>query len=355
VIYLSRSERKWDHIRYALELTTSEKPSSAFNEIKFIHQSLPEMSVSDVQLDCSIGELKLSSPIFINAMTGGGGEKTYRINKEMAIAAKETGLAMAVGSQMAALKDRSQIYTFEIVRKENPSGVVIANLGSEATTDQAKAAIEMIEANALQIHLNVIQELTMPEGDRDFTGTLNRIETIVKEVGVPVIVKETGFGMSKETVQLLASVGVSIIDVGGFGGTNFAEIENKRREKTLSFFNDWGIPTPISIIEAATCSENVTIIGSGGFRDAKDIVKGLAIGANLIGIAGYFLRILLEEGAESLKAEIDNLHQEIIMIMTALGAKKITDLHKVPLIMLGETYHWLVQRGIDTKFFSRRK
>jgi isopentenyl-diphosphate delta-isomerase len=349
---VSRSERKWDHIRYALE--NGEKHSSAFDEIKFIHQSLPETRVCDVQLDCSIGELYLSSPIFINAMTGGGGEKTYRINKEMAIAAKETGMAMAVGSQMAALKDKSQSYTFEVVRKENPTGVVIANLGSEATTEQAKAAVEMIEANALQIHLNVIQELTMPEGDRDFTGTLNRIESIVKSLEIPVIVKETGFGMSKETVKLLSSVGVSIVDVGGFGGTNFAEIENKRREKKLSFFTEWGIPTPISIIEAATVSQDLTIIGSGGFKNAGDMVKGLAIGADMIGIAGYFLRILFEEGLDALKMEIDNLHKEITMIMTALGTKCIADLRKAPLILTGETYHWLTQRGIDTTVFSRR-
>lgn len=352
VIKVSRSERKWDHIRFALE--NEQKHSSAFDDIKFIHQSLPEISVSDVQVNCSIGELYLSSPIFINAMTGGGGEKTYRVNKLLARAAKETGLAMAVGSQMAALKDKSQAYTFEVVRKENPKGVIIANLGSEATPDQVKMAIDMIEANILQIHLNVIQELTMPEGDRDFNGTLKRIEAIVKETEIPVIVKETGFGMSKETINLLSSVGVSIVDIGGYGGTNFAEIENKRREKKLSFFTDWGIPTPISIIEAATDAKNVTIIGSGGFNNANDMVKGFAIGADMIGIAGYFLRILFKEGLEALLAEIDNLHHEILMIMTALGSKCIGDLKKAPLIISGETYHWLNQRGIDTTIFSKR-
>ena len=172
-----------------------------FDDIKFIHQGLPDIGVFDVGLDHEIGGLYLSSPIFINAMTGGGGEKTYRINKELAIVAKNTGLTMAVGSQMAAIKDKTQKYTYEIVRKENPAGVIIANLGSEASSEDAKAAIEMIEANALQIHLNVIQELTMPEGDRNFSGALKRIESIVKEIAVPVIVKEVGFGMAKETVQ----------------------------------------------------------------------------------------------------------------------------------------------------------
>lgn len=350
---MSRSERKSDHIRYALE--DRQEVSSAFEGIKFIHQSLPNINLEDVRLDHSIGGLYLSSPIFINAMTGGGGDKTLQINQQLARIARETGLAMAVGSQMAAIKDPSEKYTFEIVRKENPSGIVIANLGSEATVDECKAAISMIEANALQIHLNVIQELTMPEGDRNFTGALKRIETIVKDAGVPVIVKETGFGISKETAALLVSAGVAVIDVGGFGGTNFARIENKRRKRALSFFADWGIPTPISIIETASvdCGD-ISIIGSGGFSDALGIAKGLAIGADAIGVAGYFLKILVEDGIDTLKDEILNLHKELSIIMAALGAKRIADLKKAPLMISGDTYHWLTQRGIDATHFSRR-
>ncbi|WP_066060939.1 type 2 isopentenyl-diphosphate Delta-isomerase [Neobacillus soli] len=349
---MSRSERKWDHIRYALEKEPVQ--SSAFDDIKFIHQSIPNISVLDVRLDHKIGGLYLSSPIFINAMTGGGGEKTYLINKELARVAKNTGLAMAVGSQMSALKDKTERYTYEIVRKENPSGVIIANLGSEATSEDAKAAIKMIDANALQIHLNVIQELTMPEGDRDFSGTLKRIETIVNGVDVPIIVKEVGFGMCREMVESLISVGVAAVDVGGSGGTNFAKIENRRRENTFSFFNDWGIPAPISILEAASISDKVFVIGSGGFLTGHDIAKGLAIGANAIGMAGYFLRILIEKGIEALQKDIETLHLELTMIMTALGAKTISELRRAPLIISGDTYHWLNQRGIDSKKYSQR-
>ena len=350
---MSRSERKWDHIRYALE--TGQNRSTAFDDIQFIHQSLPNINVSDVTFYQRIGELSLSSPIFINAMTGGGGEKTYTLNKQLAQVARVSGLAMAVGSQMSALKDKSERYTYEIVRKENPSGVLIANLGSEATPEQAKMAIEMIEANALQVHLNVIQELTMPEGDREFYGSLKRIEDIVKEVNVPVIVKEVGFGMSKETVESLLSVGVSIVDVGGYGGTNFAEIENKRSEKSQAFFNQWGIPTAVSISEASQFSNSVTIIGSGGITSSNDIAKGLALGANAIGFAGFFLKILVEEGMDSLNEEISSLHQELKIIMTALGAKSIQDLQRAPLIISGQMHHWLTQRGIDTKTYSQRR
>ncbi|MBM7651456.1 type 2 isopentenyl-diphosphate Delta-isomerase [Neobacillus cucumis] len=350
---MSRSERKWDHIRFALE--NRQNRSTVFDDIKFIHQSLPNINVSDVRLNDVIGELSLSSPIFINAMTGGGGEKTYQINKQLAIAAKHTGLAMAVGSQMSAIKDKQERYTYEIVRKENPNGIVIANLGSEATIEHASLAIDMIGADALQIHLNVIQELTMPEGDRDFTGALKRIEQIVGRVNVPVIVKEVGFGMSKETVELLYSAGASIVDVGGSGGTNFAEIENKRREKSFPFFNNWGISAPISILEAASIAPEIPIIGSGGFTSSLDIAKGIAIGASAIGMAGFFLQILIEEGLEALVEGIETLHRELTMIMTALGAKSISDLKKAPLIISGEIHHWLNQRGIDTKLYSQRK
>lgn len=349
---MSRSERKWDHIRYALE--TGQKRSTAFDDVQFIHQSLPNMNVSDVTFHQKIGELSLSSPIFINAMTGGGGEKTYTLNKQLAMVAKEAGLAMAVGSQMSALKDKSERYTYEVVRRENPSGVLIANLGSEATPDQAKSAIDMIEANALQIHLNVIQELTMPEGDREFSGALQRIENIVKEVNVPVIVKEVGFGMCKETVESLASVGVSIVDVGGFGGTNFAEIENKRSEKPQAYFNQWGIPTPISISEASHAYRPISIIGSGGFTSSYEIAKGIALGASAIGFSGYFLRSLIEDGIDSLKEEISSLHYELKIIMTALGANSIPQLQNAPLMISGQMHHWLTQRGIDTKTYSRR-
>ncbi|WML45127.1 type 2 isopentenyl-diphosphate Delta-isomerase [Neobacillus sp. PS3-40] len=349
---MSRSERKWDHIRYALE--SEQKRYSAFEDIQFIHQSVPEINVEDIRLDHKIGELRLSSPIFINAMTGGGDEKTYRINKEFAMVAKMTGLAMAVGSQMSAIKDESQRYTYEVVRKENPNGIIIANLGSEATPEHAKRAIEMIEANALQLHLNVVQELTMPEGDRDFTGVLRRIEAIMKEVDVPVIVKEVGFGMARETITELSEIGVSFVDVGGTGGTNFAEIENKRRERSLSFFNNWGIPTPTSILEAVDVANHPSVIGSGGVRSSLDIAKCIALGADAVGIAGLFLKVLLDSGMEALQAEIALLHHELSFIMAAMGAKTISDLKNAPLMISGSTYHWLNQRGINTAKYSQR-
>jgi isopentenyl-diphosphate delta-isomerase len=256
---------------------------------------------------------------------------------------------------MAALRDTSQRYTYEIVRKENPNGIIIANLGSEATPEYAKRAVEMIEANALQIHLNVVQELTMPEGDREFSGVLQRIEAIMKEINVPVIIKEVGFGMSIETIHTLKSMGVTIVDVGGAGGTNFAEIENKRRESSLSFFNHWGIPTAISLLEAVNVTDHPSIIASGGIRSSLDIAKSLSLGAEAVGIAGLFLGILVKKGIESLQSEIEMLHNELTFIMAALGVRTILDLKEAPLLISGKSYHWLNQRGIDTAKYSQRQ
>lgn len=350
---MTRSERKWDHIRLAV--STAKERQNSFADIAFVHRSLPDTSLDQINISTKIGELLLSSPIFINAMTGGGGARTFEINQHLALVANEMDLAMAVGSQMAAIKDKQEEESFRIVRKLNPKGIIFGNIGWEATADQAKQAVDIIEANALQIHVNAIQELTMPEGDRDFRGALLRIESIVKDLDVPVIVKEVGFGMSRETVKTLASIGVAAVDVGGFGGTNFAEIENERRnQQPLEFFNDWGIPTCASIAEAKNYYEQFSIIGSGGIRTSLDAAKAIALGASAIGVAGRFLKILLEQGVEPLMAEVTQIHQELAIIMTALGARTIAELQSVPIVIAGNTHHWLTERGIDTKQYSQR-
>jgi len=350
---VSRSERKSDHIRIALE--TGQLRKTGLDDIRFVHQSIPESSLNSINLKTEIGGLVLSSPFFINAMTGGGGEKTLEINRSLAQVAKETDIGLAVGSQMSALRDYEERRTFEVVREEYPTGIIFANLGSEATVDQAKAAVDMVQANALQIHLNVVQELAMPEGDRDFHGMLLRIERIINELKVPIIVKETGFGMGQETIEKLFSIGVTAVDVGGFGGTNFAAIENQRRLNKLSFFEDWGIPTAVSIAEARHMSPTYPIIASGGIQTSLEVAKGIALGANAVALAGYILRVLTEQGPEKLIEEINNIKQELTIIMTALGAKTVKELHHTPLVISGATWHWLNQRGIDTKQYSIRK
>jgi isopentenyl-diphosphate delta-isomerase len=349
---LNRAIRKADHIHYALSFGQSR--TTGLDDIALVHQSLPNLSVDSISLDTKVGELDMSSPFFINAMTGGGGNKTFEINKNLAIVCHNLKIPMAVGSQMAALKDPQEAKTYEVVRKENPDGVLFANLGSECSIQQARSAVDMIGANALQIHLNVVQELSMPEGDRNFQGALDRIGNLAEKLPVPVIVKETGFGMSKETIQLLSETIISAVDIGGFGGTNFAQIENARRERTLDYFLEWGIPTAASIVEAVHSSEDLPIISSGGVQNSLDVLKCLALGSSAVGMAGMALRFLHEGGVDLLFSEMERIKIDLTFMMCALGTKTINELNSTPLVISGSTYHWLNQRGFSPEKFARR-
>lgn len=349
---MDRSKRKMEHINNAL--TTGQLRNNGLSDVLFVHQSLPNMSVDLIDLSTEIGELSLSSPFLINGMTGGGGEDTYIINQQFAIAAAHFNLPIAVGSQMAALKDPTQAFTYKVVREHHPKGIVLANLGAEANIDQAKRAIDMLHADGIQIHLNAVQELVMPEGDRDFSKWLMNIEQMVGTLNVPVIIKEVGFGISYETARLLKSIGVQVIDVGGYGGTNFSKIENLRRKSQIEGYNAWGIPTAASIAEVSSKTPTLDIIATGGIQDAFDVAKSIALGANVAGFAGSFLRKLKEEGIDALVIHIEQLLYDLKYIMTSLGVQRISELQKTPIVISGDTHHWLNERGIDTKYFSQR-
>ncbi|WP_315898435.1 type 2 isopentenyl-diphosphate Delta-isomerase [Planococcus sp. CPCC 101016] len=338
-----------DHIQFAL--STGQSKQNMFDDIRFVHQALPDSAVSEICIKPKTGDLNLKSPVFINAMTGGGGRDTEQLNGLLARVARETGAAMAVGSQMAALKDRSERQSYAVVRKENPEGILFANLGSEATVQQAHEAVEMIEANALQIHLNVVQELTMPEGDRDFRGAFERIQAISAFVDVPVIIKETGFGMSRETAEKLKDTAISAIDVSGFGGTNFALIENERRRRKLAYFEDWGIPTAAAIVEVKSVFGK-TVLASGGLQDAQDMIKAFLLGADAVGLAGSFLKTAMQEGETQLISEIHALYEDLTMMMTALGAEDLPALKKCPAVITGELAQYLSARGFNPASYA---
>ncbi|OAS14079.1 type 2 isopentenyl-diphosphate Delta-isomerase [Paenibacillus oryzisoli] len=346
-----RISRKMEHVHYALELGQTRQQGLA--DIKLVHNCLPETSTDHIALTTTIGDLTMSSPILINAMTGGAHE-TENINRELAILARDKGLPMAVGSQMSAIKNSEVASSYEVVRRENPNGIIFANLGSEATTEQALRAVDMIEANALQIHLNVMQELIMPEGDRSFIGMLKRIENIVRHTPVPVIVKEVGFGISRDNAKQLRDIGVQVLDVGGSGGTNFAAIENARRPAALDWLNDWGTPTSMTLIETLSVYPWGSVIASGGITNALEAAKALTLGASAVGMAGAFLKVLRVEGVDALHAYAEELHQGLILIMTALGANSIHDLTRCPVVIVGDTAEWCRARGIDLTSYTER-
>ncbi|MBO8170676.1 MAG: type 2 isopentenyl-diphosphate Delta-isomerase [Bacillaceae bacterium] len=349
---MSRISRKKEHVDYALK--TGQSGQTGLDDIQFVHQCVPESSLSACDLTTSVGGLSLSSPFFINAMTGGTND-TMGINDQLSVAARESGLAMAVGSQMSAIQHPEYRRTYSVVRKNNPDGIIIANLGAEASLQDAWTAIDMVGADALQIHLNVMQELIMPEGDRDFRGALERIADIAENVDIPVIVKEVGFGISRESFLKILETGVAAVDVGGSGGTNFALIENLRRsEEPLDMFRDWGLNTAQSLLEVHSVNSEVSVIASGGIRNGLDAARAIALGADAAGMAGFFLKTVTESGVDGVLDAIRQLHRQFKIVMTALGVENLTQLQKVPLVISGATYHWARLRGIDCRIYATR-
>lgn len=345
-----RTSRKLDHLKLALE--SNQNVNNSFQNVHFVHQALPNVALDKISLATMLGGLNISSPIIINAMTGGAVETT-EINEKLAIIARETGLALAVGSQMSAIKNKELINTYKVVRKVNPNGIIFANLGMEATLNQALEAIDMLNADALQIHLNVVQELVMPEGDRNFEGVLDRLQAIKEGISVPLMVKEVGFGISLETAKKLADRGIKIIDVGGKGGTNFAKIENSRREASLPIFNDWGIDTAASILEVRQLND-IELVATGGIKNSLQIAIAMGLGANAVGIVGSILRSLTNEGIDGTIRYIDNLHTELKLIMTSLGASNSKELQQKPIVISGELKNWCDLRGINLKALAQR-
>ena len=262
---------------------------------------------------------------------------------------------MATGSVTAALKDESVSDSFKIVRQINPAGFFLANIGAHNALENAQRAVELFGANALQIHLNAPQELVMPEGDRTFSDWLDNIAEIVAKLQVPVIVKEVGFGMTREAMLQLISVGVQTIDVAGSGGTSFTQIENARRPKReMAYLSEFGQSTVISLLEAAQVTRSFEVIASGGIRNAFDIFKSLILGADTVGISATILNQLLSHGVEATIEMIQNWQEDLALLYTMVGKKNTHSLETVPLIFTDEVWQWCQARGIDVRKYASR-
>ncbi|HBT46424.1 MAG TPA: type 2 isopentenyl-diphosphate Delta-isomerase [Peptococcaceae bacterium] len=346
-----RFRRKLDHLRLYREGWGAQ--SNAFDEVYLVHQALPEFDLKDVDLSVRWLGKTLAAPFIINAMTGGT-PASLEINRILARAAARTGVAMAVGSQHIALEAPKCRETFSIVRRENPGGVILANVSAAASLDEAFRAVEMIDADGLQLHLNVVQELLMPEGDRDFSHYRQRIREVASGLSVPVIVKEVGNGLSREAAVALYGCGVRRLDIGGGGGTNFAAIESRRAGRDKSLYSCWGLPTAISLIEVATSGLPLEITATGGIESPLEAAKALALGASLVGVAGYFLKVCLEEGEEGLVAEIERWKEDLRNFCLMCGARNIQELKDGPVIVTGRAREWLEARGIDPAPLARR-
>lgn len=354
---MGRKERKLDHIELALD---SEDNKNIFKDVQILGNSIPEVDLEEVFVNSQVCGLDLKVPLILNAITGGN-KSSYWINQNLALVADELGFPMAVGSQKAAIEDTEVRYTFEVVRKVNPNGVIFANLGAYATPQMAKEAVDMIEADAIQIHLNVAQELVMPEGDRKFNGYLKNIAKIADKISVPIIAKEVGQGIASREAKKLFDAGVLAIDVGGYGGTNFIEIENKRNKEKNNVSLDlegWGIPTPKSLLEVLSVRNQKLandVIVSGGISSPVDVYKALVLGANAAAIAGYPLRILMKEGRDALLSELRRWLMQLKYLFVLSGVEEINKLNKVPAVIQGELNVFAKERGIETKSYARRK
>ncbi|TDT62848.1 type 2 isopentenyl-diphosphate Delta-isomerase [Fonticella tunisiensis] len=329
-----RSARKKEHIHHFLH--SNFEGDNYFKYIYLEHNSLPEIDFNDIDTKISFLGKKISFPIMINAMTGGF-DRAVEINSSLARVAKKLNIPMAVGSQAIAVNDREYESSFRVVREILKDGVVISNINAFAGVDDVQRAIDMIEADGVQIHLNPAQEIVMPEGDRNFKGLLKNIENIVRKIDKPVIIKEIGFGISKDVAKRLLEVGVKYIDIGGSGGTNFIKIESARNEKfDFSELFEWGIPTALSLLECRSLSSDLNIICSGGIRRAEEVVKALCAGADMTGISGPILRELLNGGIEGAEKYLQNIIYKSKVIMLLLGKKNIQELKTVPYKVKGE-------------------
>ncbi len=363
-------QRKAEHVAAALEHDLSAPQQASWADIHLIHQAVPETDRDEI--DCSVEFLgkTLRAPIFISAITGGY-DGAAIINERLAIAAEKYGLAMGVGSQRAGIAAPELAETYAITRRVAPSAFLIANVGAPQiipqagkapfTIEEIRGAISMIGADALALHLNYLQESAQPEGDLNARGVLAALAQLTKAVEHPVIAKETGAGISKESALALKNTGVQAIDTGGAGGSSMAAMEAIRAEKmgdTKTFvignvFRNWGIATPISIIEAG--ASKLPLISTGGVRSGLDAAKAIALGASVAGVAFP----MLQAASTSQQAVFDYLDIFLLELKTAMqltGSRNIAALQKAPVIIGGEVKSWLDLRGFEkqVKQFARR-
>jgi len=353
-------KRKAEHIRICLEQKAqARKATAGFEDIQLVHRALPEVDRKKISLSTSFLGKKFSAPLIVGAMTGGTEEAT-KINASIAEAVEKLHLGMGVGSQRAAIEDKKLEKTYAIARKKAPSVFLIANIGGVQLVHgyglkEVKKVIEMIDADAVAVHLNAVQEAVQPEGQTSFKGVLAKIGEIAGELDKPVIVKETGCGISAEDAKALEAAGVKAIDVGGAGGTSFAAVEYYRstnQNNMSEIFWDWGIPTAVSLIET-TQSVNIPVIASGGVRSGLDIAKSLALNASLTSISQPVLETAVK-GAKETEKLLSRLIDELRNAMFLVGAENLEALAKVPVVVTGKTAEWLDIRGFDTVKYAQR-
>lgn len=307
--------RKKDHIRLALADKTTLTSLDAY---AIDYNSVPRFGLDTLDTSTTICNKKWQFPFFINAITAGG-EECNKINQDFMEVSKACGIEFFPGSYSPALKDKNDEAAY-------PKGYSI-NLGLDKDPNLILDAIEKTKAQYIQLHTNPLQEIVMPEGDHNFESWLSTLTEVNKKSPIPVILKETGFGMNEETIKLAIDLNLAAVDVSGMGGTNFARIENGRREDKSTYLENIGYTTAESLEFAAPYRDKIDIIASGGIRNPLDVVKCLALGAKAVGVSKTFLEILVNDGKEALIDEIEKWKKELKFLMILMNAKNIDELY----------------------------
>lgn len=323
------TNRKDDHIKYALKY---QSPYNSFDDIELIHSSLPKYNVNDIDLSTHFAGQSFEFPFYINAMTGGS-EKGKAVNHKLAQVAQATGIVMATGSYSAALKnDEDDSYpTTDLY----PDLKLATNIGLDKPLPAAESTVKAMTPIFLQVHVNVMQELLMPEGEREFHMWRSHLKEYVDNIQCPLILKEVGFGMDLQSIKDAYDIGITTVDISGRGGTSFAYIENQRG-RDRSYLNTWGQTTAQSLINAQSMMDKMDILASGGIRHPLDMVKCLVLGAKAVGLSRTVLELVERYPVDDVIAILNSWKEDLRMIMCALNCKKITDLRQVNYILYGQ-------------------
>lgn len=338
------NQRKLDHIDIVSTDEAVDRRRGYFDRIRLTHRALPELDFSQVDPSTKFMGKTLSFPLLISSMTGGADAELIRINRNLAEAAEAEGVALAVGSQRVLFSDAMAREAFDL-RSYAPHTLLFGNLGAVQLNygmglAECEAAIEVLDADGLYLHLNPLQEAVQPEGDTGFSSLRSKIGAIVHALHKPVLVKEVGAGISPEDVKLLVAAGVKYIDVAGAGGTSWSGVEGRRCEEPElgDLFADWGIPTPLALRMMKPFRREVKVIASGGVRSGIDMAKCMILGASLCGMAQPFLNPA-RESAEAVRKVIRRTRREFAMAMFLLGMRGVDDLKENEGLILDEDWN----------------
>ncbi len=359
------SSRKLEHLKMIVSSMVEARESTLLEYVRIVHNPLPESNLDDVSLEVDFCGGRLKAPLMITGMTGGHPDVAW-INRELAIVAEELGIAMGVGSQRAAIEDPRLEETFRVARKAAPNAFLVANLGAPQLSlgygvREIVKAIEMIDADAVAIHLNPAQEAFQDEGDPYFSGVLAKIVEASEKAGVPLIVKEVGTGLSKEVIAALRAAGVRCFDVAGLGGTNWVKVEVLRSKskhgsplKPAGPLADyWGNPTALAVMEARNAAPDAYIVGSGGVRNGLDAAKVIALGADVAGLALPAARSLMAGGRDAVRRLLSSIIYQVKASVFLAGELRVRGLWRAPIVVWGRLREEAEARGLDVDMYVR--